>query len=388
MTQVGIDLGQFVSDPYTSGIQRVLQYLAREWPSEDVPCDFVVPYGREFLLLNPTQAATMLDAAFAMSGGDEVRRVVGEAVERLAVECPKVRPAELLSMYSSWLLPEVSYDHQVLNRLELFSKAMPCTMIGYDALPMTDPANYRFTPGSAALVSEYFRLLTLVDSVVCISDYSRESILHRLRRHPSRKTVVAHPGGDHIPAEFAESKAKNAVESDVVRFLRVGTLEARKMPKEILSAFQAARQYHSNIELRLVGNPSASDSSINNAIESAVADGTGVSWVQGASDAEVWTEMRNADVFLSIGTEGFGIPVLESIRVGTPVVAGGIQPAAQIMSGRGARIVTADDPQSIAALFEEFASPNAVASLQSEVQPSSIPLWRDFVHHVANTCID
>lgn len=154
MTHVGIDLGQFVSDPYTSGIQRVLQYLAREWPSEEVPCDFVVPYEREFLLLNPSQAATMLDAAFAASGGDAVRRVVGEVIERLAGECPKVRPSELLSMYSSWLLPEVSYSRQVLDRLELFARTMPCTMIGYDALPMTDPANYRFTqdqrPSSAS----------------------------------------------------------------------------------------------------------------------------------------------------------------------------------------------------------------------------------------------
>ena len=33
---VGIDIEQFVRDPYASGIQRVLQYLALEWPVDDV----------------------------------------------------------------------------------------------------------------------------------------------------------------------------------------------------------------------------------------------------------------------------------------------------------------------------------------------------------------
>lgn len=387
MTHVGIDLEQFIADPYTSGIQRVLQYLAREWPSEEVSCDFVIPFRDEFVLATPQQASTLLNEAFDTNSPDELRSVVNRGVERLADECPRVRLGSLLPLYSSWLLPEVSYLPSVLERFGIFQKSMPVSMIGYDALPMTEPGNYRFVPGTGARVSEYFRLLASADSVVCISEYSRESILWRLRRDPTARITVAHPGGDHVPAEFTESKARETSGSNVIRFLRVGTVEARKMPKEILSAFQAARQHHPNIELRFVGNPSASDSSINNAIESAIADRTGVSWVQGASDAEVWTEMRNADVFLSIGTEGFGIPVLESIRVGTPVVAGGIQPAAQIMGGRGARIVEADDAESIAALFEEFASPSAVASLGSEVQPSLVPQWRDFVNHVAHASV-
>ena len=97
--------------------------------------------------------------------------------------------------------------------------------------------------------------------------------------------------------------------------------------------------------------------------------------------------MQNADVFLSIGTEGFGIPVLESILVGTPVVAGGIQPAAQIMSGRGARLLDSDASTCLAAAFDEFASHRSVQALADDVEPASVPLWRDFVHHVAHTSV-
>ena len=386
MTQVGIDLGQFVSDPYTSGIQRVLQYLAREWPSEDVPCDFVVPYGRDFLLLNPSQAATMLDAAFAVSGADEVRRVVAETVERLADECPKVRPSELLSMYSSWLLPEVSYDPQVLDRLELFAKTMPCTMIGYDALPMTDPANYRFTPGSAPLVSEYFRLLTVVDSVVCISDYSRESILHRLRRHPSLKTVVAHPGGDHVAVSGGAVRGE---QGSPVTFLRVGTMEARKHPVEIVRGFQAARAGGTEARLVFVGAPSASDFSINRAIEEAVENDDAIQWIRGASDDEVARWQQDADVFLSFGIEGYGIPVLESIRRGTPVLFGGVQPAGDLMISHGSRRVdsTESEVEAMASMFEAYSRPEECSALLGELDPSAVPSWRDFTVAVAQATV-
>ena len=69
MTHVGIDLEQFIADPYTSGIQRVLQYLAREWPREEVWCDFVIPFRDEFVLATPQQASTLLNEAFYLLTG-------------------------------------------------------------------------------------------------------------------------------------------------------------------------------------------------------------------------------------------------------------------------------------------------------------------------------
>ena len=61
---VGIDIEQFVRDPYGSGIQRVLQYLAREWPSDIVQADFVVPFDGAHALLRPEQAAELVSIPF------------------------------------------------------------------------------------------------------------------------------------------------------------------------------------------------------------------------------------------------------------------------------------------------------------------------------------
>ena len=56
MTTIGIDLEQFVRDPYATGIQRVLHQLARNWPNDMAVAEFVVPVGDRFGLLNSAQA--------------------------------------------------------------------------------------------------------------------------------------------------------------------------------------------------------------------------------------------------------------------------------------------------------------------------------------------
>ena len=43
MITIGVDIEQFVADPYGSGIQRVLQYVAREWPADLASVLFVIP---------------------------------------------------------------------------------------------------------------------------------------------------------------------------------------------------------------------------------------------------------------------------------------------------------------------------------------------------------
>ena len=387
MTRVGIDLGQFISDPYASGIQRVLQYLAREWPSEEVPADFVIPFADEYLIASPLQAAELLNEAFTAASPTELRELASARVQQLADECLHVGLGTLVSIYSRWVLPEVSYHPNVLERLRIFEQSMPVTMIGYDALPMTDPANYRFVPGTNAQVSEYFRLLAQADSVVCISDYARDSILRRLRRDPTLPITVAHPGGDHVEGnQETPTDEESSVGTDV-RFLRVGTMEARKMPLEILEAFLSACERNPKMSLTFVGNPSASDTAINDAIRKAVAADLGVSWIEGASDWDVWHQMEAADAFLSLGIEGYGIPVLEAAMLGTPTLFGGIQPAAELMEGRGARRLGEPNTLQLSDAFLTWADPDRIRDLTAEIDRQTIPRWRDFVQHVAKQCV-
>ena len=372
---VGIDIEQFVRDPYGSGIQRVLQYLAREWPSDIVQADFVVPFDGAHALLTPEQAAELISIPFLpREPGSDLRELVNDHL--VGLNPMRVKSGDLLAIYDSWLLPEVSYLPSVLERFELFAKCIPTAMIGYDTLPMSEPANYRFRPGTAAWVSEYFRHLATAGTVICISDYARDAILGRLRRDPALPITVAHPGGDHLP-----TRAANPPEHPV--FARLGTLEARKRPVEIAEAFrEAVGSGGSEAELLFIGGASSSDEGINRAIREQVALG-GVRWVEGANDAEVHDLVHGSSAFLSIGVEGYGIPVLEAIRLGTPVLFDGIQPAGELMQGRGAQRIDGLSQAGLAAAFAEYSRPGALDALRGEVQPEDVPTWRAFAEGVA-----
>jgi len=382
MTYVGIDIEQFIRDPYGTGIQRVLQYLAKEWPSEEVQADFVIPNPvreGEYLLLSPEQATELIGLAFEhREPGDDVLGIVQSFVAENweSRHYTAVKLGDLISLYDTWLLPEVSYLPSVLERFAIFRRCMRTVMIGYDTLPMTEPANYRFKPGNSAWVSEYFRLLAVADEVVCISAYARDSILDRLRRDRALPIRVAHPGGDHLAVKAGNAPART-------RFTRLGTLEARKRPLEILEGFKLAVDQGLDAELLYIGKKSSSDEAINATIEQAIEDNYPVIWVQGASDEEVYELMNQSSVFLSIGIEGYGIPVLEAIRLGTPVIFDGIQPAGELMIGRGSLRIDCDSKDQIAVMFSQYGTASAIVDLRSEVRPAKVPSWLVFAEQVA-----
>jgi glycosyltransferase involved in cell wall biosynthesis len=372
---VGVDLEQFARDPYGSGIQRVLLHLFRQWPAS-ISAGFVVPRDRGFMLLSASQAAELLEVPFVRREPDaDLRQLVQAKIENF--QALETDLDGLLGMFDSWLLPEVSYLPAVLQRFRLMSEWMHTAMIGFDALPMTHPENYRFKPGTGSNVSEYFLQLTKCNTVVAISDFSRSEFSDRLRRPGNLPTLVSHPGGDHLAA-----RTKNASVNPVPKFLRVGTMEARKRPVEILSAFERALHRGLAAELMFIGGPSASDFSINDCVEDAITRGLPVQWIKNVDDSTLHEYVHNADIFLSVGIEGYGIPVLEAIRLGTPVLYAGIQPAADIMQGKGS-INFCDE-----SLLEEVFLEYTLEKIQTiEVDPFAVPLWKEFADTVAQASV-
>lgn len=379
MSVLAIDLEQFVRDPYGTGIQRVLQGMARHWPNDVLQAQFVIPWGDQLALLDSQQATALLDLPFQDHPDDvDLRFVIRDHLVDL--QPIRVDLGRLLALVDGWFLPEVSYLDQVLDRAELAARCLPTGMIGNDALPQTHPANYRFAPGNSGRVSRYFRMLASVETLVCISEESRQDMWQRLRRDRALTTTVSLPGGDHLPVRASRATTPPT-------FLRLGTLEGRKRPREILAGFRAAVAAGSSAQLIFLGKESKSDLAINADVEQAMAAGLPVRWIRHASDAGIADLMNQASVFLSFGVEGYGIPVLESIRQGTPVLYSGIQPAAEVMRGRGARPVVADTIDEMAAMFQEFASPGALADLRAEVDPHAVPTWRQFSHDIASAML-
>jgi len=159
------------------------------------------------------------------------------------------------------------------------------------------------------------------------------------------------------------------------------------MPLEILEAFRLSRESGVDARLVYVGNPSVSDRDMTRALDSAANGGWGVEWVRGASDGQVVELLQEADLFLSVGAEGYGIPVLEAIRQGVPVLYGGIQPAAELMEGDGATCIGEPSVPNLSAAFSHYANIGKLEGLRNSVDGVRVPRWSDFAMQVAHACV-
>ena len=108
--------------------------------------------------------------------------------------------------------------------------------------------------------------------------------------------------------------------------------------------------------------------------------------MQGASDAEVYDLVNESSVFLSIGIEGYGIPVLEAIRLGTPVIFDGVQPAGELMIGKGAIQVPCDSLETLAAMFSHYGRQEHLSETRSSLNSAEVPTWSAFAQAVAGSC--
>jgi len=183
--------------------------------------------------------------------------------------------------------------------------------------PEAFPAWHR-TTGRLAL-----RSAAAADAVVAVSEFTRREIVELLRVPGERIRVV--PNG--VEPVFAPQGP--AAPGDYV--LAVGTLEPRKNLARVVEAARLA-----GVELRVVG----------------AAGWGGVAvpgWVGRVPDGELASLYRGARcvVYASL-YEGFGLPVLEAMASGTPVVTsrGG---ATEEIAGGAAVLVDPLDPESIAA---------------------------------------
>jgi glycosyltransferase involved in cell wall biosynthesis len=163
--------------------------------------------------------------------------------------------------------------------------------------------------------------------VIAVSEFTKREIVAQAGVPADRVRVV--PNATDEAVFTAEGPS---AEGDYV--LALGTLEPRK---NLARLAQATRRL--GVELRLVGASGWGRVDL---------DGAGVRWLGRLPDDEVAALYRGALCFAYPSLyEGFGIPVLEAMRCGAPVVTSAGSAMAEV-AGNAAELVDPLDPEAIA----------------------------------------
>ncbi len=350
-----LDITELVQNPINTGIQRVVRALIRHWPS-DIPLTLVtldpargmlqLPDAARAILLNPT--ATMDSAALGPSA-------------TLA-----------LNAASRILVPEVFYDAARCR----FYRALPPEQVGfvvYDLIPYLYPAQIGVR--QTASFMPYLRLLRDATHLAFISERTRAEFAGRIRRTDECPGPVLPLGADGLGLErqiFTTSRND---------FVCIGSIDGRKNQALIIAAFQRLWQRGSHARLILVG--SAFPRVDLSALE-AIADHPHFTWHRDATDEALRSLLRGARATLYMSEiEGYGLPPLESLGAGIPVIVSDQVPSIRSLPQAGHIRLTLLNPATIEAAVEAVCDDQIAQDLWTQAASLALPGWADFAQKTA-----
>lgn len=203
----------------------------------------------------------------------------------------------------------------------------------YDLLPLQRPD--WFTPAAAARFAAWFAAVaSLADSLLCISGAVRDDLVVALHRASAPPASPPRLATLQMGGAIAQSCPTLGLPDDLDDLLSwvgaaptvlvVGTIEPRKGHDDVLAAFEQlwARPGGPHPRLLLVGRPGWGTEALQEQLRAHPAAGTNLRWLSDASD-ELLDRLYAAchGVLVASRAEGFGLPLLEAVFHGKPILA-------------------------------------------------------------------
>ncbi|MDO6746284.1 glycosyltransferase family 4 protein [Gilvimarinus sp. 1_MG-2023] len=182
--------------------------------------------------------------------------------------------------------------------------------------------------------------------------YLQESGPESARRLPAGNFRL----GAEVPQSTGLSEANSLQSLPGFVVLAVGTIEPRKNYQVILEALDLLWDKH-NVTLVIVGRPGWANEEVMARLHEHPHNGLRLQHFDNASDATLTECYQRADALVCASwAEGFGLPVVEGMRHGAPVLASDIE-AFREVGGDACRYFAPDQPEMLASELERLIRP-------------------------------
>ena len=206
------------------------------------------------------------------------------------------------------------------------------------------------SPLSTWLRRRHLAPLREARGLIFSSDFSRRDFLAAFD-YPPERTTVAHLGVEpgFRRMDRTEARARLGLEPDRPVLLHVGSEERRKNVETLLDAMPRLRRRWPDLLLLRVGGMSSRS---RGRIARHGLSGH-VRYLGGLSDADLAACYAAADLFVFPSYyEGFGLPLLEAMQAGCPVVAANATSVPEVVGTAGVLVPDPRDPEALAQAVE------------------------------------
>lgn len=193
------------------------------------------------------------------------------------------------------------------------------------------------------------RSVALADHIITVSHQSRREIITAFPVSTSDISVVYH-GVDERFSVLPDGLARRRLQAFGLRepfILSVGTIEPRKNHLRLIKAFEEMGDSHPQVSLVLAGRNGWLNSGVYEAAQNSRFKDR-IRFLNFVPDADLPELYRMAAVFAYPSLyEGFGMPIVEAMACGTPVLTSAVSSPAEIAKG-AALLVDPLSPREIA----------------------------------------
>lgn len=175
-------------------------------------------------------------------------------------------------------------------------------------------------------------------AVIGVSQFAKREI-EEWYRVPPEKTFVTYPGGGErfapIPRDEARERVRERFGVADPFILDVSRLEPHKNVGTLIKAYRIAREQGIRQKLVLVGKDSGLYAQLRD-LAASTGYGDDIVFVPYATDEELNTLYAAADLFAFPSlNEGFGLPLVEAMSTGTPVITSNVASMPEIAGDAG-----------------------------------------------------
>jgi glycosyltransferase involved in cell wall biosynthesis len=266
------------------------------------------------------------------------------------------------------IIPKFQTNHYVIKALErnsLRSKTK-FVLICHDVFPFTDP-NW-FTAVAQLKKNYMLKTMKLANFISCVSEYTKNQYNYLAKMYSIENEAIF---VNSLGCKYAKAGSRNinGVEtSGVLKILYVSSIEPRKNHRFLIDCLSklATKKV---IELHLVYGDTWKSAKLLKQIKACHHNNFEIKLHEAASEEELQFLYQSVDFTVYISkNEGYGLPILESLAFGTPVVASDIDVFKEFVNIGGIYYVSnSSELEFIEQIEKIINTPNLLLKLKSQI---------------------